>query len=94
MSKIDGKTALAEIVSHINEPYEGPWEIEEFQQDMRPVGLIVSRQGTIIAEIRGYLDSCGNRENAEHIIRCSPDRMRAIAAYVRELESKTEGTAR
>ncbi|MDW9528119.1 hypothetical protein RWE87_05170 [Sinorhizobium meliloti] len=91
---IDGKTALAELVAHINEPYDGPWEIEEFSKpshNMRPCGLIVSAGGTIIAEIRGYLDSCGNRENAEHITRCSPDRILAIAAYVRELETKIEG---
>lgn len=88
------KHLLSEIVAGLDGAYEGPWEIEEFQSsDARPLGLIVSHHGTIIAEIRGYLDSCGNRENADHIIKCSPDRVRAIAAYVEQLEKALEKIA-
>lgn len=84
----DGKTALAEILAVLDSAYEGPWELDEYHVDDRPNGRILSAHGTIIAEICGYIDSCGNRENGEYIVACSPERILAIAAYVRELERK------
>ncbi|MDR6818448.1 hypothetical protein J2X76_003625 [Neorhizobium sp. 2083] len=59
-------------------PYEGPWTIEEFQHDGRPCALIVSAGGTIIAEIRGYIDSCGNGENARFIAACNPQNVAVL----------------
>lgn len=71
------------------DPYEGPWAVEEFQHDERPCALIVSAGGTIIAEIRGYIDSCGNGENARFIVACSPDRIRALLDHITELRKGT-----
>ena len=61
-------------------PYEGPWTVEEFQHDGRPCALIVSASETIIAEIRGYTDSCGNGENARFIAACNPQNIAVLLA--------------
>lgn len=83
------------IVAQIREaleagPYEGPWTVEEFQHDGRPCALIVSAEGTIIAEIRGYTDSCGNGENANFIAACNPQNIAVLLQECEDLKHDIE----
>ncbi len=48
--------------------YEGPWAIERFRRNGVDWGVIVSQDETIICEIRGDLNSCGNLDNANAIV--------------------------
>lgn len=88
-------TTPDQVIANIREaleagPYEGPWTVEEFQHDGRPCALLVSAGGTIIAEIRGYIDSCGNGENARFIAACNPQN---IAVLLAALQSAAETPA-
>lgn len=49
--------------------YDLPWALEEFTRNGQRCANIVSNDGTIVCEIRGILDACGNRENGELIVR-------------------------
>lgn len=47
--------------------YEGPWTIDCFERDGTEWAYIVSAHSTIICQIQGRLDSCGNLDNANAI---------------------------
>lgn len=68
---VDKKAAPQEAEAVTNSPmpaYDLPWSLEEVSRDGEIYGYIVSRYGTIVCEIAGVLDSCGNRQNAEFIV--------------------------
>jgi hypothetical protein len=65
--------------------YEGPWELDIDNSDGRPSGAVISAEGSIICEIRGYLDSCGNLDNANAIV-AVPLMYAALDRQIRNIE--------
>lgn len=76
---IEAAKAIAEKIAKAMEgAYDGEWSIEHFEaRNGDDWGLIVN-ESSIIAEIRGALDQCGNGENAEYIIATQPKNMRVL----------------
>lgn len=65
--------------------YEGPWFIDIEDRDGRPDGAIVTKDGTIVCHIVGYLDSCGNLDNA-HAIAAVPPMYAALDRQIKNIE--------
>lgn len=98
-----GKTALTELVEGLEGVTEGPWEVFD-GCSWRRIGRAASPQNpreddcAVLAPTKasdGHPDltcSRGNdrERNLAHLARCSPDRIKAIAEYVGELEGMLE----
>lgn len=53
-------------------------------------GLIIDADDTIIAEIRGYLDSCGNGDNADWLALLNPVTVIALLDRIEALEKERD----
>lgn len=93
------KAALADIVAGLDRVTPGPWQYQNGCSWTR-VGAPHSSfsDGSVLAPTiarDGHPDlTCGPGQNLEknlqHIARCDPDTMSAIAAYVADLEAENE----
>jgi hypothetical protein len=92
-------SSLKELSDQITKAMEGvyqeEWSIDRFKSEITgdEWGLIVC-DGTIIAEIRGALDYCGNGENAEYIIATQPNNMRVILSALADAELQSTADSR
>jgi hypothetical protein len=89
------KELSAQITKAMEGAYQEEWSIDRFKSEITgdDWGLIVC-DGTIIAEIRGALNYCGNGENAEYIIATQPKNMRVILSALADAELQLSADSR
>lgn len=86
----DLQSTIAKIRELLPKVYEGVWSVEEFQRDGETWGNIVDADGTIIAEIRGALEFCGNGENAAYIALLNPVTVASLLDREGELQRERD----
>ncbi len=86
----DIPSLVAQIRELLPKVYEGQWSVERYEEDGMTFGLIVSEDQTIIAEVRGALDSCGNGDNANWLALLNPVTVTALLDRIEELEQSRD----
>lgn len=83
----NAKEIADKITKAMEGAYQEEWSINRFKSEITgdDWGLIVC-DGTILAEIRGALNYCGNGENAEYIIATQPKNIRVILSALADAE--------
>jgi hypothetical protein len=77
-------TIISEIKETIDLAYEGDWQIETFKREGSDVGYI-SNGDTLIAEVCGDLEMCGNGDNARYFVAVQPKRIRALLKALEDI---------
>lgn len=92
MTEKDGKAILAELVSGLKNVPEGPWRNGGFMFDSEHVVDFGPPPHSPFMLIKGiaYSDSGNSSAIGNHVRRTYPAAIRAIAAYVSELEAENE----
>jgi len=85
------KSLSEQIKKAMEGAYNEEWSIDRFKSEITgdDWGLIVC-DGTIIAEIRGALNACGNGENAEYIVATQPKNMLVIISALEDAERERD----
>ena len=87
----DAKALLSEIEAGLEGVTPGPWSVGDrfiTAQDGPISDLDYWYVGHRVDDDPANLDLSVINRNAAHVARCDPDTMRAIIAYVRELEAE------
>lgn len=89
-----GRKAIEELVAGLEGVTPGPWLIEsdyhgeEYEIYPQKDGPPPIGRWAEIFTVKDWHDDA--EANAKHLSRCSPDNIRAIAAYVRQLEAERD----